>query len=43
VDYPGLEDKDLSERKPLAKSCPEFYKVYKTDTPPPKKKAPAKR
>lgn len=43
ADYPGLKDKDLSERKPLAKSCPEFYKVYKTDTPPPKKKAPAKR
>jgi len=43
-DYPGLEGKDLSKRKPLAAGCPEFYKLYKTDTKPaPKKKALPKR
>ena len=43
-DYPGLKGRDLSKRAPLAKECPEFYKLYKTDVkPPPKKKAPPKR
>ena len=43
-DYAGLKGKKLSERTPLAKSCPEFYKEYKTDqVPAPKKKAPPKR
>ncbi len=38
-DYPGLKGKDLSKRMPLAKECPEFYKLYRTDVkPPPKKK-----
>ncbi len=43
-DFPGLEGKDLSKRIPLAKECPEFYKLYKTDVkPPPKKKSPPKQ
>ncbi len=29
-DYSGLKDKDLSTRIPLAKDCPEFFKIYKT-------------
>jgi hypothetical protein len=32
-DYPGLKGKDLSQREPLAKSCPEFYRLYKTSPP----------
>lgn len=27
ADYPGLKDKDLSEKVPLTE-CPEFYKIY---------------
>lgn len=43
-DYAGLQGKDLSKRTPLAASCPEFYKLYKTDErPAPKKKIPAKK
>jgi hypothetical protein len=30
VDYPGLKNRDLSQKVPLAKSCPEFSKIYKT-------------
>lgn len=37
-DYPGLKGRDLSRRVPLAKSCPEFYKVYKTAPAAPKSK-----
>jgi len=37
-DYPGLKGRDLSIRAPLAKECAEFYKVYKTDSPPAAKK-----
>jgi hypothetical protein len=29
-DYPGLKGKDLSVKGPLAKDCPQFFKVYKT-------------
>lgn len=40
-DFPGLKGKDLSNRVPLGKDCPEFYKLYKTDQQaPPAKKPP---
>ena len=39
-DYAGLKGRDLSVRTPLAKDCPEFYKMYKTDQQPPAKKPP---
>jgi len=43
-DFPGFEGKDLSKKTPLAASCPEFYKLYKTDVrPAPKKKPQPKR
>jgi hypothetical protein len=29
-DYPGFKGKDLSAKTPLAKACPQFYKIYKT-------------
>jgi hypothetical protein len=35
-DYPGLKGKDLSPKEPLAKGCPEFYKIYKTAVAKPK-------
>jgi hypothetical protein len=35
-DYPGLKGRDLSPKAPLAKSCPEFFKVYKTTAAAPK-------
>jgi hypothetical protein len=31
TDYPGLKNRDLSQRVPLAKACPEFFRVYKTN------------
>ncbi|HSW39779.1 MAG TPA: aryl-sulfate sulfotransferase [Acidobacteriota bacterium] len=34
-DFPGFAGKDLSRKTPLAKGCPEFYRIYKTDQPPP--------
>ncbi len=41
-DFPGLKGRDLSNRVPLAKDCPEFYKLYKTDQQaPPAKKPPS--
>jgi outer membrane protein assembly factor BamB len=40
ADYAGLKGRDLTQRTVLAKDCPEFYKLYKTDqAPAPKKKA----
>jgi hypothetical protein len=39
-EFPGLQGKDLSNRVPLAKDCPEFFKIYKTDQSPPAKKKP---
>jgi len=39
-DYPGLKGKDLSKRTPLAKDCPEFYKIYKTDQQEPEQEEP---
>ncbi|MBN1830940.1 MAG: hypothetical protein JW896_02415, partial [Deltaproteobacteria bacterium] len=30
ADYPGLKNKDLSNKVPLTE-CPEFYKIYKTE------------
>ena len=43
-DYPGLQGRDLSRRIPAAKSCPEFYKLYNTESKPPaKKKVPPQR
>ncbi len=29
-DYPGLKNRDLGKKEPLAKSCPDFSKIYKT-------------
>ena len=37
-DYAGLKGRDLSKRTPLSEACPEFYKLYNTDPPPPEKK-----
>lgn len=34
-DYAGLKGRDLSARAPLVKGCPEFFRLYRTDTPPP--------
>jgi len=31
ADYPGLKNKDLSQKVPLTE-CPEFYKIYKTES-----------
>ncbi len=28
-DYPGLKNKDLSKKVPLAEGCPQFYQVFK--------------
>ena len=39
-DYPGLKGKELGNRTPLTKDCPEFYKIYRTDQQPPAKKQP---
>ncbi|MBN2418645.1 MAG: aryl-sulfate sulfotransferase [Deltaproteobacteria bacterium] len=33
ADYPGLKNKDLSNKVPLTQ-CPEFYKIYQTDKKP---------
>ncbi len=30
ADFPGLKNRDLSNRTPLAKDCPEFYRIYET-------------
>jgi hypothetical protein len=30
ADFPGLKNRDLSKKTPLAKTCPEFFRIYET-------------